>query len=401
MRILMPIKEKLNFMNLLMFFPYNLKVNDQELVMTKFEWFKIAMYTNIACFTWYICLILYLVEPYFKTFKLEALHDASDTSLLDSVAKLTIPLVSVCGGVVHIIMYAKKAKGFTKLCKEMETFPINDKDIIQVYKATVRKLKIMSLLCLMGSLLNTIYFHFTLKHLFHGFELKYPFLVEIFKVVTFFNWQMTFYSGAHISANFLILFFIGLCLKLCNDLITKMEEEHKVHWTMGVNKLANLQSYFQQANFICHFISKLNNVLEPFILIQCALGLSLSFGAAFNVSGILFSAWSSVRICFTISNIFYLTLFIMNLFYIFYAGQELEDKVEEVKDNLQRLGEDPQVRLNQTEKRQFYGIMNKLGGSITQLSPYSYFSVNNSTFLATVGVIITYLIVLMQFKSTE
>ena len=309
-------------------------------------------------------------------------------------------MLAIIGGGVHLVMFLKKAKEFTKLCTKMNALEFNDSSYVtDAYKSSTKKLKIMSFICMIGSIFNTIYQHYTLTNLIQGADMKYPFLWEIYKFLSFISWQLSFYSVTHISANFIILFFMTLTINLCDNLTAKMEVEQQ--FNRPKNKALHLQSHIQQAKQICQLIVLLNNVLAPFTLVQCFLGMSLSCGAAFNISGILFSVWSKVRIFFTLSNLLFLILFLLNLNYIFSTGQNLEDKVDEIKDCLQQLGEDPDIDWIESEKRQFDGIINKLGGNGTQLRPYSYFNVNNSSFLATLGVIITYVIVLMQFKSTE
>ena len=400
MKFLYPIRKSLVAMNFFLLFPYNLKANKHEFVVTKWELAKAAVYVNLSSAMGYLSVILYQVEPFWGSITLEKLFEASDTSLLDSVTGLCFSALGVSGGFFFLFLFKRKENGFNELCKRMDEFDIEEDAVKEAHNATIRRVKIISVLCLFGSIVNTLYIHFTLESVLRDVDLKFPVLVHLLKVSVFFNWIISFYSPIHVAANFVILFVIALTTEICDASAAKMEKSDFV-WSRKGNKLADLMRNIREIKSICRLIGTLNDFLAPFALIQCFLCLSLACGSSFNMSGILFSSWSAARISFTCSNALYLIQFMLNSYYINSAGQRLEDKVDDMKYHLQHIGEDPDIHLKQSEQRQFSGLLNRLGGSSTQLRPYSLFCVNNSSFLATVGVIITYLIVLMQFKSTE
>ena len=387
-------------MNLWLGFPYNVAANRHKLVMTKWELLKIFILTNVASGILYIWVVAYLIDPFWHEMDLKGLSmsDFSEGSAFDSAAGVSIATISTSVGFCYLIIFKRKSQDFTHLCQELEAFGLQEMQIKEVYYSVIKKIKKLSFLCFVSSVLSVVFFHLSFEKLLNG-GMKYPILAHLMKLMVFFNSVISFYGPAHISANFIVLFFMGLVIRICDNLIDKMDD---YSWNKKRNeKMSNLFLYVEETKSLGHLIGALSRVLASLILLHSTLCLSLTCAAAFNITGLIFSAWSDVRISYTAMSLSLMIQFFLSMFHIYSQGQTLEDKIGRIRNYLQHLAEVHGMDFKQSEVFQLQGVLDKTRGDDVKIRPYSCFAVNYSSFLSAIGVIITYLIVLMQFKVSE
>ena len=107
-----------------------------------------------------------------------------------------------------------------------------------------------------------------------------------------------------------------------------------------------------------------------------------------------FAVYLLAMICFLLT-----ILSLMRLIYHTNAGQNLASNMEESSSTLNEI----QMTRGKDEKSNRFKILtqNIKDKSFSPINPFSAFSLSNSTLIGTFATILTYLIVLIQFKAAE
>ena len=119
-------------------------------------------------------------------------------------------------------------------------------------------------------------------------------------------------------------------------------------------------------------------------------------------------SFSVVHFGWGLMNCFMFTLYISRLYLVTISGHDLGQLMNslrlEFKSYMVLLKESKMLETNRGEierNRDKIDLMNELLEKDSPISPYGYFSITGGSFLSAVTTIITYLIVLMQFKLSE
>lgn len=151
---------------------------------------------------------------------------------------------------------------------------------------------------------------------------------------------------------------------------------------------------------LCGIVDEFNDVFGIFVLnsgISSALSAVIS---SYISKSILFGPKIGVLvICFSASFGLLGAFFFLRIFFLSRAGQALIDGKQEALKSLEdHLLANPETRSEQDFR---LSVLIRRLSTKEAISPQNFFTLSNRSFLSGMGVILTYLIVLMQFKASE
>ena len=146
----------------------------------------------------------------------------------------------------------------------------------------------------------------------------------------------------------------------------------------------------KQVRLLLNLRNEINDVLSPFIILLTLCGFSTAVIHGFISDSIFIVGFSPLRMYAMGQSLCLMTTFLMLLYQLFSAGQKLEDEMAKAREKLL-------VEWEENVKLAF--VCQDLRNGT--LFPGKYFPLNNSGFIAALGIILTYLIVLLQFRITD
>ncbi|TRY78031.1 hypothetical protein TCAL_16703 [Tigriopus californicus] len=163
---------------------------------------------------------------------------------------------------------------------------------------------------------------------------------------------------------------------------------------------ADFQAIINHGLSLCEVVDEFNHVFGMFVLnsgISSALSAVIS---SYISKSILFQPKIGVLvICFSASFGLLGAFFFLRIFFLSRAGQALIDGKQQALKSLEdHLLSQPETRADQDFR---LGVLIRRLGTKEAISPQNFFTLSNRSFLSGMGVILTYLIVLMQFKASE
>ncbi len=195
---------------------------------------------------------------------------------------------------------------------------------------------------------------------------------------------------------------------MCLDVLAALGDIYKA-WTefmnyLSVNSNMSQDILIEQIHLgreMYNIIKKTNATLSPFIV---------TFYTYFLFGGILY-LYGTFDILFTEGNLKVQAMMLSCAFGIFaiiwfyalamlsHVGERLHEEVEEAKDSFDDLFMDHcDESMSITLKNGWTGTRSRL--EKVSISPYGYFEVHNSGLLATVATVLTYFIIVLQFRAS-
>ena len=138
----------------------------------------------------------------------------------------------------------------------------------------------------------------------------------------------------------------------------------------------------------------LNTILSPFLILVFFLALSNGTMLQYGMFGILFNELTAMRASLTLQFLGVSTAFIAIVWMLANIGQRLQDSIVKTCDALEDFSMENE---NATKVQKIRQRLLRDG----VVSPSSFFNVNHAGYLGMIGTIITYLIVLLQFRVSE
>ena len=202
----------------------------------------------------------------------------------------------------------------------------------------------------------------------------------------------TFYPSSSLGTLLFIQYLLALLIKCTEQLEV---ERDRVFTTVKSN--INSKNIIRNAEQVLKLLKMGQSALEPFLVWHYLVCLICSTIGGFTGSGIIFTGNDKSRIFISAANIFMTILYMQNLYHTSKSGQKLQNQVDRIIERLETESRGAKIIEDQDE---LFHLAKKFE-RFKALCPYGMFYVNNASFLAVVGTIISYLIVLMQFKISE
>ncbi len=148
---------------------------------------------------------------------------------------------------------------------------------------------------------------------------------------------------------------------------------------------------------ICDIVDSANLALESILLVLFTLFLTLLICLSYNTLTNFFYEFTYYKVWQTTIYVMISITSYKSLSFLCQCGQLVEDNMAKARKALvQRLRD-----MRHPGLAEHMGLLSKTLNMPGPISPYSMFSVNNSSLLAALATIVTYLIVLIQFKTTS
>ena len=163
----------------------------------------------------------------------------------------------------------------------------------------------------------------------------------------------------------------------------------------------HLRMKIREIESLIRLKSILSEALTPFLLLITLFGFLTATLYGFISYTIIFTKWDALRIAATAHNVVVFKSVIAMLVVLFRAGQKLENRAEKVKVKLIRAATSDSIPypMNARTHLKLTCVVKDL--EKVTLSPAGILPLNYHGLLTVVGLILTYLIVLLQFKVAE
>ena len=172
----------------------------------------------------------------------------------------------------------------------------------------------------------------------------------------------------------------------------------------------NMQIMIQLALDICKVIKKVNKTFSDILFYAYAGNLLIATTAFYTFAKTLFiTRFSSVSFCWGVMNLVSFILYMVRLYESTTSGHTLGQNMVSLKVAFKKYyaaKNDLNVQINKIDKeidkyQEQLDLMNILLENSSPISPYGYFEMTGGSFLSALATIATYLIVLVQFKTSE
>ena len=164
----------------------------------------------------------------------------------------------------------------------------------------------------------------------------------------------------------------------------------------------HLAKYIDVGLNLSRLLNDLNKLTSLFLFIFFIEALTIGAIFMYGEFGILFSKVTTYKIVTTLIFTTFSAVHLLALLYICLAGQELQNSMLDVVNELEEI-----LAYLAKENMEDIKIIPDLSLLVKKLNrgrpitPYSYFAVNNATLVKSYATLVTYVIVLLQFKSLE
>ena len=160
----------------------------------------------------------------------------------------------------------------------------------------------------------------------------------------------------------------------------------------------DIKEQILQGKRLCKLTEDVNTVLSPFLFVQYIFSIVINTFSCFCYFSFFFDDVSWFRIAFAL--IFSQISIFIYLFFAFTcrAGQKVEDVRLEANCTLQKMVQPVYDSLDCMTKQQLQHLMENLDSGCP-ISPLAFFDLNNRGLLGGTSAILTYVIVLMQFRA--
>ncbi len=234
---------------------------------------------------------------------------------------------------------------------------------------------------------------------------------------TWMSWALATFMGVEYLLSVMNPFVFGPCALLIHYIhVTILYVEL---WTERIEKLAlgarekgqltgNRGVLSQQDNIVksivsegmkkCHLIESFNKEYSPITLAIYIYFIIIGSIYCYGVMAPLVTSFNLIKVCFSLSNFFLATGFFAMVVKFSSLGQQLIDRRSELRRVLERITCANFEHLGAGTVREMDVLLDRLESSV-RLAPLSCFEMSHSSLTGLVGAIITYMIVLLQFRA--
>ncbi len=313
-------------------------------------------------------------------------------SVLDMVVNQMVFVIAFTGSILIFVSFWKRAEAVSEVLDSLGSLKLSpsfgESARNNVMKTAKRLIPVMMVILVIAPIYGYLMVEEAFGPIFplsdtSGMKLGTIAAFPISILATYFNPNIT-------GLSFLTHYMLGLVVEAFENL----EERLGVPRNQGQRK--DLKSAVDLGFDISNILDLANSVLEPFMLIFSGLYLGILTSTLYCASSGMFRTLSIFKRlevaaywCVSLMSFIALASFCS-------TGQELENKRAKARKTLETrlrhaddLGDDLA-----TEMRLLADTL----GQPHPVCPYSMFGVNNSSFLCTIATIVTYLIVLVQFR---
>ena len=186
------------------------------------------------------------------------------------------------------------------------------------------------------------------------------------------------------------------------DLAFKIESErpHPFPLVEDKDRCAKLRAEIEAGFQLEDITRHVNRMLEPFLLLHFSISLMQTVLNLYGTSSILFYELKPLTYYMCLTYCFWSLSMVSVIYFVCESGQRLCDRRKEMKYNLEVACQGINSNMDEEQKEDKSLLLDRLSHT-DPLSPYDYFDVNNACFLSICSTVITYLIVLTQFKVSE
>ena len=357
-----------------------------NLIFPKKEYFKIAFYIigQMAPMT------MAVVAYYFQTGGLENLDSSTGMTYLEKVSMM------IFGGQLMIIyeitmgLYWFRKKDFGDFIMEVQQCVATlDQDVFQRQVEEAKKNMKLKIVLVM-----IISFGSALSGAYSGSQMLLEMLPEYPGDFIYYTFILT----NPIINNLFILVGI-ICPSLACDYMIQIlislygccETELRQAYTN--EKL--ISNALKKTLSICQLNESLNKLLSPFLALIFYICLILASVSTFSQTTFLFAEITELRLSFCITFMFLGVIYWQIPWILCNRGQRVENQKAKILKALLEIQEN-------NNEDSFEGLQLKLKlAKSNSISPYSAFTLNHPTYGAMWTMVLTYVIVLMQFQASE
>ncbi len=339
-------------------------------------------------------------------FAFQVLADAMGVPKEDAMLPLVFYCINWCVSACFLALYVYSRRKIVKVYKDLAS--IN----CRVFHPTSKKVRSMNKLWMSC--------YFFMYILVMGAGICYSVLIyatfsaKSDEPISVLGWAstLTYGMGASLSAanpligsgviSFcdILVVLADICVQWENkikDLVTMTPQHGSAHKTLNRTKL--LLSQLSIGDDFCELINFAKKTFSPFTVAMYAYFLAGGVLYTYGGFGLLLSSSEGlIPFLLCMGALMIAVIFVQTIWILSFVGSYFTEKRNAARAMLSHLLCNAYLDIDDQVKYQAQELLDRL--TQANMSPYDYFEISNSNFLAMIATNVTYIIVLLQFKTT-